>query len=178
MFCYTSNTGLLLGTTFRPPMWNPLTAFCVVSCGMSMWNSRMRCCTSIWNPLESRRDIAMVGLIHRTILGEGPSQFRQWFQLYDSTLLWSSARRHRNTSRNLKTCDATRLCLGKRFVFGHIDIYNVLPNDIVLQKNVPSFQSALTQLPKEAAQSGFFGWPNLFSPRCALTSHPLRRFNR
>ena len=31
-------------------------------------------------PLATRRDIAMLGLIHRTILGKGPSQFNAFFQ--------------------------------------------------------------------------------------------------
>ena len=30
-------------------------------------------------PLSSRRDIAMLGVIHRAVLGEGPPQLRQFF---------------------------------------------------------------------------------------------------
>ena len=30
-------------------------------------------------PLQTRRDMAMLGLIHRTVLNEGPPQFQQWF---------------------------------------------------------------------------------------------------
>ena len=30
-------------------------------------------------PLETRRDIALLGVVHRTVLGEGPPQFRRWF---------------------------------------------------------------------------------------------------
>ena len=30
-------------------------------------------------PLRCRRDIAMLGLIHRTTLGQGPPHFQQWF---------------------------------------------------------------------------------------------------
>ena len=30
-------------------------------------------------PLSTRRDIAMLGLIHRTICGKGPSQFKEFF---------------------------------------------------------------------------------------------------
>ena len=32
-------------------------------------------------PLQSRRDMAMLGLIHRTVLGLGPPQFADWFVL-------------------------------------------------------------------------------------------------
>ena len=36
-----------------------------------------------WNlaPLATRRDIAMLGLVHRTVLGKGPSHFRSFFRL-------------------------------------------------------------------------------------------------
>ena len=30
-------------------------------------------------PLATRRDIAMLGLIHRTVLGKGPEQFKHFF---------------------------------------------------------------------------------------------------
>ena len=31
-------------------------------------------------PLEVRRDVAMLGLIHRTVLGKGPPHFNEFFQ--------------------------------------------------------------------------------------------------
>ena len=40
-------------------------------------------------PLESRRDMAMLGLIHRTLLGQGPPQFQQWFQVDTQELRFS-----------------------------------------------------------------------------------------
>ena len=30
-------------------------------------------------PLGTRRDVAMLGVVHRTVLGDGPPQFRKWF---------------------------------------------------------------------------------------------------
>ena len=35
-------------------------------------------------PLQSRRDIAMLGLLHRTALGKGPNHFLQFFKLSKS----------------------------------------------------------------------------------------------
>eukprot|EP00959_Pyramimonas_sp_CCMP1952_P473032 9501024-Pyramimonas_sp.AAC.1 len=32
-------------------------------------------------PLSSRRDMAMLGLIHRAVLGSGPAHFRQFFKI-------------------------------------------------------------------------------------------------
>ena len=41
-------------------------------------------------PLASRRDIAMLGAIHRAVLGEGPPQLRAFFTLDSSNLRRSS----------------------------------------------------------------------------------------
>ena len=39
-----------------------------------------------WNlaPLEARRDMAMLGLIHRTVLGEGPAHFQRFFKVSET----------------------------------------------------------------------------------------------
>ena len=32
-------------------------------------------------PLQTRRDIAMLGLVHRAVLGDGPPHFKEFFKL-------------------------------------------------------------------------------------------------
>eukprot|EP00973_Karenia_brevis_P043667 6049342-Karenia_brevis.AAC.1 len=32
-------------------------------------------------PLSTRRDIALLGVVHRMVLGKGPAQFREYFKL-------------------------------------------------------------------------------------------------
>ena len=49
-------------------------------------------------PLETRRDIAMLGFIHRALLQQGPVQFQQWF------VLDSSPSRPQRHSRNFSSC--------------------------------------------------------------------------
>ena len=34
-------------------------------------------------PLAARRDVAMLGLIHRTVIGKGPNHFRECFKACD-----------------------------------------------------------------------------------------------
>ena len=36
-------------------------------------------------PLSVRRDVALLGVVHRTVLGKGPPQFRRWFYLAEPT---------------------------------------------------------------------------------------------
>ena len=43
-------------------------------------------------PLSARRDMAMLGLVHRTVLGKGPPQFARFFKLAEG----SPARRSRH----------------------------------------------------------------------------------
>ena len=42
-------------------------------------------------PLSTRRDIAMLGVVHRAVLQEGPEQLRQFFEI-DETLKSSPTR--------------------------------------------------------------------------------------
>ena len=95
-------------------------------------------------PLETRRDIAMLGVLHRAALHLPPKHFWQWAQI-DTRDLRRSARTQRNTVRPLlPVVDAERLRIGRHSLFGLIRIYNMLPNSVVGCPDVPSFQSALT----------------------------------
>ena len=63
-------------------------------------------------PLASRRDIAMLGMIHRAVLRLGPTQFYSWFQL-DINLIRISHRLNNNLSRRLvERPDLIRLDIG------------------------------------------------------------------
>ena len=127
-------------------------------------------------PLAARRDIAMLGLIHRTVLGEGPPHFSQWFRIESEQQLRRSERQARNTVDPLKSLPVGRsLGLIKRNAFGLIPVYNLLPNDIVRRDSVQEFQRVLTNLMKDVASSNNPNWPVLFSPRCLAALHPLRR---
>ena len=60
-------------------------------------------------------------------------------------------------------------------IFGLIDIYNLLPIEVVQREEVHSFQTELQALLKVQAGTGELGWEMLFSPRLELHNHPLRR---
>ena len=112
-------------------------------------------------PLSTRRDIAMLGLIHRTILGKGPEQFRDFFECDPLTRQVIDPRR------------ASKCPLITRSALGLVAVYNMLPRSIVCKKSVSSFQSGLQDIVVSLATAGHPLWTQVFSPRLPLASHPL-----
>ena len=123
-------------------------------------------------PLSARRDVAMLGVIHRTLLGEGPPQLRVFFRL-DETNLRRSARITRHERQIVSNFGDRPLDMVKRSVLGLTRVYNMLPAHVVKCKSVRSFQGALQELLCEQAVAGRPEWQYLFSPRWAIQSHPL-----
>ncbi len=126
-------------------------------------------------PLCSRRDIAMLGIVHRAVLGRGPPHFSQWFSTESEQEFRRSVRQTRNSVRPLKCLPPGRgLAIFKRSAFGLIDVYNLLPNRIVSCDDVKGFQGALSELMRQVASTGNPHWQSLFSPRFLSYIHPLR----
>ena len=119
-------------------------------------------------PLETRRDIAMLGLIHRSVLGGGPRHFANMFlpsppsasQKHDKQLLTHRSPRH--------------LQILSRSALGLVDVYNLLPAQVVCQKSVASMQHELQALLKFRVRNGDSYWLHTFSPRVPLHEHPLQ----
>ena len=103
----------------------------------------------------------MLGLIHRTALGKGPPQFQEYYkkQKCDSTL-------------HVPRSDSSSPLI-KRSALGLVAIYNMLPPSSRAAKSVSAFQKSLQEVVTKYAASGNPQWSNVFSPRLALTSHPL-----
>ena len=113
-------------------------------------------------PLTTRRDIAMLGLIHRTVLGKGPTQFAEFFR--------------RDTNHTLKLVDprqTSRSPLLRRSALGLVAVYNMLPHKVLSARTVPAFQKDLQELVSSFAASSHPQWSEVLSPRIPLTSHPL-----
>ena len=126
-------------------------------------------------PLSPRRDLAMLGVIHRTMLKKGPEHFEEFFVLDDSAprgRTRSGERRHSRHLADLRQANFSEQI--RRSALGLIPVYNLLPADIVALPTVAAFQSALQRLLKIAAAAGRPGWQSLFSPRVPTYRHPLR----
>ena len=55
-----------------------------------------------------------------------------------------------------------------------MDVYNLLPEEVVQATDVHSFQRKLQNILKDAALTGQENWEMIFSPRLPLHLHPLR----
>ena len=124
-------------------------------------------------PLQTRRDIAMLGVIHRAVLGLGPQQLRKFF-VRDLSFERSSTRAgKRRHDKQLTDPRGPRFSEQlRRSALGLVSIYNLLPQGIVDALDVSVFQSRLQALLRDCAIH-CEDWPNLFSPRVPLYAHLL-----
>ena len=138
-------------------------------------------------PWATRRDIASLGMIHRTVLGLGPSHFGELFYLSgqapaNGLYLRHSWQLHEYGSREdqhplnwiFGNASVEAQCFVRRSALGLVTVYNALPHDTVMHApSVQVFQSKLQDMVKAAASHGTAEWRLLFSPRCEL--RPLKR---
>ena len=132
-------------------------------------------------PLTCRRDIALLGLIRRSVLGRGPPHFAEFFQP-DEQARVNPRSKHRLQLKehtgghwsdfafpNSRPADYVRNSL-----LGLVSVYNRLPAEIVEASGcVSSFQSALQALLEAKANGGCVDWRQTFSPRVPWYRHPL-----
>ena len=119
-------------------------------------------------PLCSRRDMAMLGALHKLNLGRAPQQLCDLFPLVGAPREISHLpllrRLRRLHNRQLFThCkhDSTEVMKGS--VFGLVHCYNALPQSVVDLPSVKLFQRSLQQALLSFARSGAEDWPKLFS---------------
>ena len=108
-------------------------------------------------PLATRRDMAMLGLLHRAALKKGPEQLQELFPLQDTTGVHNTRLegRRRQHGRQLKDRrGSTHLNAVRRSAFGLVSVYNLLPRTVVQHETVKAFQQSLAELLKERATVG------------------------
>ncbi len=124
-------------------------------------------------PLSCRRDIAMLGVIHRSVLGLGPRHFHKFVR---PPWRWTAA--HRVSQRHRfhleDPIDGRHLNTFRNSVFGLMRVHNLLDADVVEARFVSSFQAKLQALLLARACAGCDDWRQTFSPRVPVASHPLR----
>ena len=99
-------------------------------------------------PLPSRRDIAMMGVLHRIVLGEAPPQLVALFPVLGAVSepaglqrLRGWRPRHTRQLATPATYNSTELL--RRSLFGLVECYNWLPQKAVDCKTVKAFQRTL-----------------------------------
>ena len=131
-----------------------------------------------WNlaPLETRRDIAMLGVIHRAVLGMGPPHLRRFFRLAAPAACQRTRADVRRHHRHLEDPREGRyLEVLRRSALGLIGVYNLLPSDVVDAPSVQPFQRLLQALVQGAEWTSVPNWHRVLSPRLEMASHPLLR---
>ena len=127
-------------------------------------------------PLAARRDIAMLGVIQRTVLGKRPDHFQQFFRPAAQTqrpyFTRRTAKRHARQLEDPRKGAFPELL--RRSALGLIAVYNLLPEQTVAESTVKDFQSKLQGLLKQRAAAGCENWAETLSPRVPLWKHPLR----
>ena len=122
-------------------------------------------------PLELRRDIAALGLLHKIQLGEAHADFDWAFPDFDGlfpkaiesgpTHTRHGARRH---GRQFKAISGNSSYFNQ-FLFGMTKVYDVLPEYAVSSPTVASFQFAPTKDARFACQSDKRDWISTFHNR-------------
>ena len=124
-------------------------------------------------PLCVRRDIAVLGLIHRAVLHQGPPSLWRFFRINASARVPAL----RRPKHNMQLCEwpASRdLDLMRRSALGAIRVYNLLPQHVVDCSSISYFQKALTDLVRARVTARDTRWTMLLSPRCQFFDiHPL-----
>ena len=113
-------------------------------------------------PLSVRRDIAMLGVIHRAVLGKGPLHFQEHFLI--ASQMWRKVVDPRASLKHP---------IIKRSVLGLVAIYNMLPASCVTLNSVQQFQRALQKIVMDRATTGCGDWKDTLNPRIPIAKHPL-----
>ena len=123
--------------------------------------------------------MAMLAVIHRAILGLGPAQFNEFFRLDINERNPSGRESERRHNRQLVTHRTGKfLEILANSALGLVDVYNLLPEQIVAEESVSNFQKGLQKHLIDVAKGGMPGWQNIYSPRLAVYAHPLRKTMR
>ena len=127
-------------------------------------------------PLAARRDIAMLGIVHRAVLGKGPEHFRRFFKPAHrgplTVLTRGAARRHEKQLDDPRKGNFPELL--RRSALGLVAVYNLLPAEVVAERTVPDFQKQLQLLLKKRATANCEDWAQTLSPRVPVWRHPLK----
>ena len=99
-------------------------------------------------PLRTRRDIAILGAVHRAMLGKGPKQLHTFFKpapvLQPCRITRSTHARQDLHCINLLPVEAPDYA--RRSALGMARIYNMLPVEVLTKKSVSMFQAALQEM--------------------------------
>ena len=115
-------------------------------------------------PLGMRRDIAMLGLLHKISLGVAPKPLLDLFSTTPRTLqsFGFATDRSRHTRQLHDPVEHSHPPIIKRSLFGLVSVYNQLPQSVVSATSVKTFQSKLQWQAKDSLRNGFGQWSLMY----------------
>jgi hypothetical protein len=114
-------------------------------------------------PLSMRRDIAMLGMLHKVSLDAAPNSLCRLFRRRPQNLLnYCASDRPRHARQLHDPVEFNHPVIIKRSAYGLIRVYNALPGHVLSAKTAKSFQRKLQKLAKEAASANAADWQLMF----------------
>ena len=114
-------------------------------------------------PLCARRDIAMIGMLHRITSGTAPSELAKLFVPVNRRTGFGTRNlevRHERQLREFVSGGChTETC--RRSAFGLVTVWNMLPGDVVMSKSTKVVQRRLQDALRNHMESGQRNWQTL-----------------
>jgi hypothetical protein len=111
-------------------------------------------------PPSLRRDIGILGFLHKRVLGECHNAIALMFPFIPVGLPWHN----KQLDSHMYECTC-RLGLFQRSVFSMVHVYNRLPQYVVDQDSVSKFQTELTKIAKHRCAHLSLPWRTTFTSR-------------
>ena len=109
-------------------------------------------------PSTLRRDIAVLGLLHKRVLGLAHPSFDELLPFLPPE---SQTQHNKMLDSRLSEC-TKHYRMWSRSIFGKIAVYNMLPSYVIASATVSSFQQALTEIAKERCRNQLVAWHHIF----------------
>ena len=114
-------------------------------------------CFHNFAPATLRRDIGILGFLHKRTLGECHPAIKAFLPMDPPGSNWHDKQISPQDSSGIR-----RRHLFQRSVFGMIDVYNRLPPCIIECTTVKDFQKQLTSIARSKCNNGDASWPQSF----------------
>ena len=119
-------------------------------------------------PPSLRRNIGILGLLHKRVLGKCHPSFDRLLPWWNSKFSNPRGRGHNKQLYGHWVEISHHQAIFHRSIFGMVDVYNDLPQGVVDSSSVSAFQSSLTHVVRTRCQLRGADWASLFS-RLAFT---------
>ena len=116
-------------------------------------------------PPSLRRNIGILGLLHKRVLGEAHSIYQRLMPFFQDGFGYLRPNEHNRQLYGHVLEIHYQRELYFRSIFGMILTYNKLSQNAVDSKNVTIFQTHLTKLARSACENGDADWKTMFSVR-------------